>query len=64
MVSRFSGREIIAKPTCPFCGMVIEKPGELETETQTEMPVGKCSCGAVYACDVTGHNLGTALVEA
>jgi hypothetical protein len=64
MVSRFSGRDIIAKPTCPFCGMVIEKPGELDTETQTEMPVGKCSCGAVYACDVTGHNLGTALAEA
>jgi predicted RNA-binding protein len=64
MVSRFSGREIIAKPKCPFCGMVIDKPGELETETQTEMTVGKCSCGAVYACDVTGHNLGTALVEA
>ena len=64
MVGRFSGREIIAKPTCPFCGMVIGKPREFETETQTEMPVGKCSCGAVYACDVTGHNLGTALVEA
>lgn len=62
MVSRFSGREIITRPTCPFCGMVIDKPRELQTET--EMPVGKCSCGAVYACDVTGHNLGTALVEA
>jgi hypothetical protein len=64
MVSRFSGREIITKPTCPFCGMVIDKPKELETETQAEMPLGKCSCGAVYACDVTGHNLGTALIEA
>jgi predicted RNA-binding protein len=64
MVSRFSGREIITRPTCPFCGMVIDKPRELETENQSEMPVGKCSCGAVYACDVTGHNLGTALVEA
>ena len=28
------------------------------------MPVGACSCGAVYACDVTGHNLGTAMIEA
>jgi hypothetical protein len=64
MVSRFSGREIIAKPACPFCGTVIEKPRESETQMQTEMPVGRCSCGAVYACDVTGHNLGTALVEA
>ncbi|UCB48318.1 MAG: HEAT repeat domain-containing protein [Deltaproteobacteria bacterium] len=64
MVSRFSGREIIAKPACPFCGMLIDKPRESETQMQTEMPVGKCSCGAVYACDVTGHNLGTALIEA
>ena len=29
-----------------------------------EMPVGRCSCGAVYACDVTGHSLGTAMLEA
>ncbi|MFH0845225.1 MAG: PBS lyase [Pseudomonadota bacterium] len=29
-----------------------------------EMPIGTCSCGAVYACDVTGHNLGTAMIEA
>jgi hypothetical protein len=28
------------------------------------MPVGACSCGAVYAFDVTGHNLGTAMIEA
>jgi HEAT repeat protein len=26
--------------------------------------VGMCSCGAVYACDETGHNLGAALIEA
>ena len=28
------------------------------------MPLGVCSCGAVYACDVTGHNLGSAMIEA
>jgi len=28
------------------------------------MPVGSCSCGAVYACDETGHNLGAAMIEA
>ncbi len=28
------------------------------------MPAGSCSCGAVYICDVTGHNLGSALIEA
>jgi hypothetical protein len=29
-----------------------------------EMPIGYCSCGAVYACDETGHNLGAAMLEA
>jgi hypothetical protein len=28
------------------------------------MPVGSCTCGAVYAYDVTGHSLGAAFVEA
>lgn len=28
------------------------------------MPVGSCGCGAVYAFDVTGHNLGSAFIEA
>lgn len=28
------------------------------------MPVGSCSCGAVYACDETGHSLGSAMIEA
>ncbi len=64
MVSRFSERDVLAKPACPFCGMLIDKPRELETDMQTEMPVGRCPCGAVYACDVTGHNLGTAMIEA
>jgi hypothetical protein len=26
--------------------------------------MGSCACGAVYICDVTGHNLGSALVDA
>jgi hypothetical protein len=64
MEGRFLGRDIISKPSCPFCGMVIEKPKELTTRMPNEMPVGACSCGAVYACDVTGHNLGTAMIEA
>jgi hypothetical protein len=64
MVGKFAGRDIIVKPTCPFCGMSIERPKELEVRMPTEMPVGSCSCGAVYACDVTGHNLGTALIDA
>ena len=64
MIGRFTGRDIIDKPSCPFCGMLIEKPQELDNRRPQEMPVGKCSCGAVYAYDVTGHNLGTAMIEA
>ena len=26
--------------------------------------MGVCSCSAVYACDVTGHNLGSAMIDA
>ena len=62
--SRFLGREIVKKPTCPFCGLIIERPRELDTRRTGEMPVGACSCGAVYACDETGHNVGNAMIEA
>jgi hypothetical protein len=62
--SKFLGRDLVKKPVCPFCGMFIEKPKELTTRMPGEMPVGSCSCGAVYACDETGHNLGSAMIEA
>jgi hypothetical protein len=58
------GGEPVKRPTCPFCGTLIERPKELSTRRQGEMPVGSCSCGAVYACDETGHNLGSAMIEA
>ena len=61
MVGRFFGKDILAKPACPFCGMVVQRPEQVPSR---EMPVGVCSCGAVYACDVTGHNLGSAMIEA
>jgi HEAT repeat protein len=28
-----------------------------------EFKVGRCQCGAVYSCDPTGHNIGSAIVE-
>jgi hypothetical protein len=62
--NKLLGREFIKRPTCPFCGTMIEKPKELNLRRRSEMPVGSCSCGAVYACDVTGHNLGSAQIEA
>ena len=61
---KFFGREPIQRAECPFCGLAVERPKELATRKPGEMPVGMCSCGAVYACDETGHNLGAALIEA
>ena len=57
---RFAGKAVADPPTCPFCGKRIDRP----KEAGAELPVGSCPCGAVYACDVTGHSLGTALIEA
>ena len=61
---QFAGRNSRIKPRCPFCGLQIERPQELAVHRPGEMPVGSCSCGAVYAFDVTGHNLGAAFSEA
>jgi hypothetical protein len=61
MESKFFGKDITSKPKCPFCGLAIDKPQDL---TRSEMPMGTCACGAVYAFDATGHNLGSALIEA
>ena len=62
--SKFSGRDPVKKATCPFCGQLVERPKELSTRRPGEMPLGACTCGAVYACDETGHNLGSAMIEA
>ncbi|MCL2336874.1 MAG: HEAT repeat domain-containing protein [Firmicutes bacterium] len=58
------GRVTTEKAACPFCGLPIERPGEAEADKRSEMPMGACSCGAVYAYDVSGHNLGAAFSEA
>lgn len=62
--SKFIGKTTALPPSCPFCGLLIERPRELTTHRPGEMPVGSCSCGAVYACDETGHNQGSAMIEA
>ncbi|MGD8388682.1 MAG: hypothetical protein PVG49_16165 [Desulfobacteraceae bacterium] len=61
---KFMGREVFKRPTCPFCGLLVEPPRELTTRRQGEVPVGSCSCGAVYACDESGRNVGAAQIEA
>jgi hypothetical protein len=60
---KLQGRDFIKRPTCPFCGVIVERPRELETRRQGEMPVGRCACGAVYACDESGRNVGSAQIE-
>lgn len=57
-------KELTQRPACPFCGLSLERPQEMATRRPGDMPVGSCSCGAVYAYDATGHNLGAAFEEA
>ena len=52
------------EPRCPFCYYTIEQPTELQERKLAEFPVGACGhCGAVYAYDATGHNMGAAFIE-
>lgn len=64
MSNAAAGKRIFKRPRCPFCGIPVTRPSEPTTRMPVEMPVGVCSCGAVYACDETGHNLGAAMLEA
>jgi len=51
------------KPWCPFCGIDVGRTRDAVQRKMTEFPVGRCDCGAVYVCDATGHNVGSAMVE-
>ncbi|HAK87522.1 MAG TPA: hypothetical protein DHV16_04690 [Nitrospiraceae bacterium] len=51
------------KPECPFCGRDITAPGKIKTDLG-EIIGGRCACGAVYVCDLTGHNAGEAYMDA
>ncbi len=55
--------QIIVRPWCPFCGQKVGKPSHAPVRKMNEFPVGRCQCGAVYTCDATGHNVGSAIVE-
>jgi len=52
------------RPWCPFCGQTIGKPKPPVNRKLGEFTSGSCQCGAVYTCDPTGHNVGSAMVEA
>lgn len=55
-------KEIFKIPTCPFCGLDLERPGIKGDDP--DITLGKCSCGAIYACDESGKNMGAAFIEA
>ncbi len=55
-------KEFVQVPKCPFCGTPINRP-EISSENP-DIFLGRCSCGAVYACDESGKNIGNALIEA
>lgn len=48
---------------CPFCASFILRPEATKTDFG-EILSGRCTCGAVYVCDPTGHNAGEAYMEA
>ena len=52
------------RPRCPFCGEPFERPPGEAPAQGGDFYKWLCSCGAVGALDVTGHNLGEALMEA
>lgn len=58
-----ANEKIITRPWCPFCGQKVGKTTNAAVRKMNEFPVGRCQCGAVYTCDVTGHNVGAAIVE-
>ncbi|NNK94943.1 MAG: PBS lyase [Desulfobacterales bacterium] len=55
--------QLVKRPWCPFCGQKVERPIDLPNRKLREFTAGRCSCGAVYSCDATGHNVGAAIVE-
>ena len=54
----------LTEPLCPFCSQRLPRPRQIEPKRLGDFDFGLCVCGAVFAHDVTGHNLGAAMVEA
>jgi len=51
------------RPWCPFCGQDVAKPRYPDKRKLGEFALGSCECGAVYASDPSGFNIGAAIVE-
>jgi len=61
---RHSSKTQAFPPRCPFCDSLIGRPKEFEPKRMGDFETGFCTCGAVYVHDITGHNLGAAIIEA
>jgi hypothetical protein len=58
-----SKKNIKTRPWCPFCGQDVDRPQYPDKRKLGEFALGSCECGAVYASDPTGFNIGAAIVE-
>jgi len=56
-------QKLTTAPWCPFCGQKVGRATDAIERKMQEFQVGRCQCGAVYTCDPTGHNVGSAMVE-
>ena len=56
-------QKLTTAPWCPFCGQKVGRTTDAVERKMQEFQVGRCECGAVYTCDPTGHNIGSAMVE-
>ena len=68
IIEEIEGEKMTAspeEPRCPFCYYKLDPPMELQERKMVQFPVGACGhCGAVYAYDATGHDMGSAFIEA
>jgi hypothetical protein len=56
--------ELKTPPWCPFCGQNVDRPQFNVKRRLGEFAVGTCQCGATYASDPTGFNIGAAMIDA
>ncbi len=56
-------KSTLYEPRCPFCRDFFSRPVDIDTDFGA-FSGGVCSCGAVYAFDPTGRNLGETFMDA
>ncbi len=56
-------KSTLYEPRCPFCREFFSRPEDIDTDYGF-FTGGVCNCGAVYAFDPTGRNLGETFMDA